>query len=125
MGIFGIYNAAGGIVGRIKYAIGKIAKSNHCELCDITHSLIYKKRLWKQFINNLSIPFRLLHLNEQANDMAKFTQGKTPCVLIKMNNKYTMLLNSEELKNCEGNVSKFVEVFKFKLNSFYSLTNEL
>ena len=90
MEIFGIYNAGGGIVGEVKYAIGKIAKSSHCELCDITHGVLLKRRLWKQFLNNLPIPFRLLHLNEQANDMAKFTRGKTPCVLIEMNNEYTI-----------------------------------
>jgi hypothetical protein len=117
MEIFGIYNSDGGIVGEIKYAIGKISNSNHCELCDITHSLIYKKRIWKKFINDFSFSFRLLHLNEQSNHMAKFTDAKTPCVLIENNNEYTMLLNSEELKNCEGNVSKFVEIFKSKLNS--------
>ena len=137
MEIFGIYNADGGIVGELKYGIGKMFKSNHCFLCDITHGVQHnwlyirqfsykvKRRLWKQFLNNLPVPLRLLHLNEQTNDMAKFTMGKTPCVLIEMNNEYTVLLNSEELKSCEGNVSKFIEVFQFKLNSCYGLTYEL
>ena len=115
--IYGIYNANGGIVGELKYFIGKITKSQHCELCDITNNLLLPKKLWKQFIDELSVPFTLLHLNEQPSDMAAYTAGKAPCIISKTNNQFSMMLDREELGKCEGNVLRFIELFIFKVSS--------
>ena len=113
--IYGIYNANGGIVGELKYFIGRITKGQHCELCDITNNLLLTKKLWKQFIDGLSMPFTLLHLNEQPTDMATYTVGKTPCIILKRDGQFSMMLDSEALGECEGDVLRFTELFNSKV----------
>ena len=113
--IYGIYNANGGIVGELKYVIGKIIRSQHCELCDITNNLLLTKKLWKQFIDGLSIPFTLLHLNEQPIDIATYTAGKTPCIILKKDGQFSMMLDMEALGECEGDVLRFIELFNSKV----------
>ena len=115
--IYGVYNANGGIAGEIKYFLGKITRSQHCELCDITNNLLLTKKLWKQFIDELSVPFTLLHLNEQPSDMAAYTEGKVPCIISKTNSQFSMMLDREELGNCKGDVLRFIELFNSKIGS--------
>ena len=112
--IYGIYNANGGVVGELKYFIGKMMKNQHCELCDITHNLLGAKKLWKQFIDGLSISFTLLHLDEQPSDMVAYTLGKAPCILLKKEGQFSMMLDRKELEKCEGNVLSFIELFNSK-----------
>ena len=57
---------------------------------------------------NLGVPFKTVHLDEQSDDLAKFTAGKTPCVAGKLKEgTWVMLLGDEELKSCHKDVGTF------------------
>ena len=117
MEIFGIYNADGGFIGELKYVLGKILGKAHCSLCDITHSQISKKESWKALESRLDFELKLLHINEQEPDLREFTQGITPCVVSKKENKIMILLNSEQLENCNKSVNSFEEALIHSITS--------
>ena len=66
--IYFIYNADGGLLNEIKYWINKnlLKKKISCELCDITHSKIFVRSEWLQFIKELKKEYKVevLHRNE-------------------------------------------------------------
>lgn len=45
--IVGVYNADGGILGELTYIFKKITKQTKCSFCDLTHSNIAEKSIWK------------------------------------------------------------------------------
>ena len=94
-----------------------IDKYKHYGSNSITNNLLLTKKLWKQFIDELSVSFTLLHLNEQPSDMAAYTEGKVPCIISKTKGQFSMMLDREELGNCEGDVLRFIELFNSKIGS--------
>ena len=66
--IYFIYNADGGLLNEIKYWINKnlLKKKTSCELCDISHSKIFVRSEWLQFIKELKKEYKVevLHRNE-------------------------------------------------------------
>ena len=66
--IYFIYNADGGLLNEIKYWINKnlLKKNTKCELCDISHSKIFVRSEWLEFIKELKKEYKVevLHRNE-------------------------------------------------------------
>tara|TARA_Y100000814_G_scaffold278968_1_gene241186 strand:+ start:4533 stop:4901 length:369 start_codon:yes stop_codon:yes gene_type:complete len=114
-----IYNANGGILGEIRYFLGKIFKDKHCELCDITHILAWKKKSWKEFEKLLGCDLQVLHLNDQSSTMKKITDNKTPCILVKKENSYEILITYQDLASCGSSVSKFIKLFNSKKENYF------
>lgn len=117
MEIYGIYNADGGIIGELKYVLGKIIGIAHCSLCDITHSYISKKKTWKAFEERGDFKINLLHINEQESGLREFTHDITPCVVAKEGNEVRILLTSEQLEKCNKSVGRFEEALTESLKS--------
>ena len=44
--IVGVYHADGGVMGELRYILGKARGTAHCALCDITHSTVRRKAAW-------------------------------------------------------------------------------
>ena len=53
--IYFIYNADGGLLNEIKYWTNKnlLKKNTNCDLCDISHSKIFVRSDWLEFIKEL------------------------------------------------------------------------
>ena len=64
MRIFGIYQSDGGFVAELGYLFGKIRGTTHCQLCDITHNILWKKTKWKRMNDRLLIPVETLYWRE-------------------------------------------------------------
>tara|TARA_Y100001935_G_scaffold16162_1_gene12013 strand:+ start:188 stop:565 length:378 start_codon:yes stop_codon:yes gene_type:complete len=105
--LYGVYNADGGIMGELAYVWGKIRGTAHCALCDITHRGVSKKKQWKEYEERISVPIELLHINEQEEALAQFTEGKTPCVVGDYSGELKMVMNAEDLEECGKSVEKF------------------
>ena len=106
--VFGIYNANGGIVGELRYLAGKLFGQTHCALCDITHSGISEKKEFKACRESQPVPMQVLHINEQDDDLATFTQGQTPCVVgQRQNGEWVVLLDADALEACHRSVEAF------------------
>lgn len=61
--VVGVYHADGGLVGELRYVVGRMRGTVHCGLCDVTHSRVRRKASWDAMVERLGVPVRLLHLN--------------------------------------------------------------
>ena len=113
--IIGVYHADGGILGELKYRTGKFFGGSHCALCDITHTSTGKKEVWKKCEEKLGLPITFVHLNERNEELLKYTNGNTPCIVGKTSTNYTMLASKKELEECNTNATALAELLKKKL----------
>ena len=108
--IFGVYHAKGTFFGEVSYIVQKVALGRSCSLCDISHKGMSEKPEFDKFRKSIGVPFKNVHLDEQSSDLAKFTDGSTPCVAGKLKNEegsWVMLLGDEELESCKKDVDTF------------------
>ena len=95
--LYFIYNADGGLLNEIKYWINKnlLNKQNACELCDISHSKIFVRSDWLQFIKELKKDYKVevLHRNEVPNKIIK-KNYVFPCVIGETENDLIEIINS-------------------------------
>ena len=107
--LIGVYHADGGIIGELRYVIGRARGTTHCALCDITHGSVRRKREWDHACRAFDIPIRLVHLNERStHETAGCTFG-TPTILARWSDgTVTALLGPDDLE-LDGSVSDFFE----------------
>ena len=95
--IYFIYNADGGLLNEIKYWINKnlLRKQIACELCDISHSKIFVRSEWLQFIKELKRDYNVdvLHRNEIPKKILEKNYG-FPCVIGETENDLIEIVNS-------------------------------
>ena len=106
--LYFIYNADGGLLNEIKYWINKnlFNKQNTCELCDISHSKIFVRSDWLQFIKELKKDYKVevLHRNEVPNEIIK-KNYVFPCVIGETENDLIEIINSisfSDFRKTEG-----------------------
>ncbi len=105
--LVGVYHADGGLIGELRYVLGKARGTAHCALCDITHSTVRRKAEWDAACRGYRVPIRLVHLNERsASEVAACTLG-TPTVLAHYDDgTWQAILGPDELE-LDGSVSAF------------------
>ena len=95
--LYFIYNADGGLLNEIKYWMNKnlLNKQNTCELCDISHSKIFVRSDWLQFIKELKKDYKVevLHRNEVPNKIIE-KKYVFPCVIGETENDLIEIINS-------------------------------
>lgn len=98
--LVGVYDADGGIRGELSYITGKLLGQRHCDLCDITHSPIRRRRSWADYVASLPVPFRVVHRNERTLREADATSGREPCVAVALTDEsIEVLLSAEDLSS--------------------------
>lgn len=110
-----VYHADGGLVGELRYIVGKLRGTVRCDLCDITHGLTGKKAEFARCEASLGIPIELLHLNERSAALRAFTEGKTPCVVGHGAAGLSMLLDAQTLAQMAGSVRQFEDALRAAL----------
>ena len=98
--VYFIYNADGGLLNEIKYWINKnlLNRKSSCELCDISHSKIFVRYGWLQFIKELKKDYKVevLHRNEvpkkiiEKNFVFPCVIGETENDLIEINSSISL-----------------------------------
>lgn len=107
--LIGVYHADGGIIGELRYVIGKARGTAHCALCDITHGSVRRKREWDDACRDFDITIRLVHLNERSTDETVGCTFGTPTVLAPWaKGTVTAILGPDDLE-LEGTVSDFFD----------------
>ncbi|MDC0545840.1 hypothetical protein OAO62_03325 [Gammaproteobacteria bacterium] len=95
--LYFIYNADGGLLNEIKYWINKnlLNKQNTCELCDISHSKIFVRSDWLQFIKELKkdCKVEVLHRNEVPKKIIE-KNYVFPCVIGETEKDLIEIINS-------------------------------
>jgi hypothetical protein len=79
--LVGVYHADGGIGGELRYAWSRLVRGEHCSLCDTTHSGLVRRKAWDAMVGRLPVPVRLVHLDEQPDEVRRVSAGRTPCVV--------------------------------------------
>ncbi len=105
--LVGIYHADGGVLGELRYAVGKLTGRSHCALCDVTHRGVAPRREWKELAGRLPVPITLVHLNERTEEMQRASEGMTPCVLAEVDGRLVVMLGPADLDRCHGDVGAF------------------
>ena len=107
--LIGVYAADGGVLGELRYVLGKARGTAHCALCDITHGLARRKSSWDRACEDFDIPIRLVHLNERSSaETAACTLG-TPTILARWaDGGITAIMGPDDLE-VNGSVSIFFE----------------
>jgi hypothetical protein len=72
--LIGVYHADGGLVGELRYALGRVLGTTHCALCDITHGGLRPRREWSALCAGLDVPIEVMHLNERTPDVLAATE---------------------------------------------------
>ena len=100
--IYFIYNADGGLLNEIKYWINKnlLKKNTKCELCDISHSKIFVRSEWLEFIEELKKEYKVevLHRNEIPKRILDKDYG-FPCVVGETKNDLIEIIDNITLSH--------------------------
>lgn len=111
-GLIGVYHASGTLWGELSYWVKARFGAAHCALCDVTHGTFREKHEWQRCREALSVPFETRHLDDQDAGLARFTEGRTPCVVAVVADGYVLLVGGEELEDCHGSPARLVEVIR-------------
>ncbi len=106
--LIGVYHADGGVLGELRYAVGKLTGRAHCSLCDITHAGVRRRAEWDVLVASLPVPVRLVHLNERDPDVFTASGTATPCVLARLDDgSLRTVLSPAPLAAVAGDVAAF------------------
>lgn len=109
-GLIMVYDADGGIRGELAYNWGKLRRTAHCSLSDITHGLVRERRSWADWRVQMPVPVTVLHRNERDADVESLTGDRTPCVLAQTDAGLVYLLGPGELDACDGDLDVLTHV---------------
>ena len=102
-----VYDARGGIVGELAYAIGRARGTRHCALCGLTHGRVRERQEWRDFRSSLPVSVRAYHLNDQPDDVAAAAAGSAPAVVAHSGSDAVLLLDRPELERIGGELERF------------------
>jgi hypothetical protein len=105
--LVGVYHADGGLLGELRYVLGKARGTTHCALCDITHTTVRRKAEWDAASREYSLPIRLVHLNERSTQEINACTLGTPTLLAHYDDDtWQALLGPSDLE-VDGSVPAF------------------
>jgi hypothetical protein len=107
--LVGVYDADGGLVGELRYVVGRVLGRRHCALCDVTHRGLRPKRQWAALCDALPVPVELVHLDGRSGSVRQASLGRTPCVLAQVDDELVVLVEARDIAACRGDVSVFEE----------------
>ncbi len=112
-----VYNADTGLFSVITDYAHKIIspKTYPCNLCALTYGNMGMNNKWKDFINNLTVPFGFLHRDEFVKQYdPKDTQ--LPAAFLQQGESVTLLIAHDEINKCTS-VDELIDLVKKKIGS--------
>jgi len=115
-GLIGVYDADGGLLGEAAYVWGKVRRTRHCALCDITHGRVRRRPEWDQMVADLGMPVDLLHSNEMPPDVRQAVAAcGAPLVLGRTCGGLLPLVVGAELDSLDGSVARLGDLLRARL----------
>jgi len=106
-----VYDARGGVVDELAYAIGRARGTRHCALCGLTHGRVRERPAWREFRASLPVPVRAYHLNDRPDDVAAVAGGIAPVVVAHTGEdargETVLLLGPGKLERVGGDLAAF------------------
>lgn len=99
-----IYDANSGKAGAFLDSAKKVLMVGGCALCTITHGVFGEKNEWKECREELGVPIKYYHRDEIPEHVKGMVTGHLPCILAHVGARYVMLVKSEVLARCRGDV---------------------
>ena len=112
--IYFIYNADGSFFGEIRYFLKKLSGRDKCKLCDLSHTLIFQKKSWEDFLKKLDRPYRVLHINELPESIKQLNLTY-PSILLEKDNLFKELISRRDFEEID-NLSQLKETLQAKIN---------
>ena len=112
--IYFIYNADGSFFGEISYFLKKISGRDKCKLCDLSHTLIFQKKSWDDFLEELDRHYRVLHINELP-DSIKQLNLNYPSILLEKDDSFEELVSRKDFEDID-NLSQLKQSLEAKIN---------
>lgn len=116
--IYFVYDADGGILGKVKYWVNKniLKKGSACELCDITHGTLFVREAWLKFVTELEQEYKVevLHRNELPTKVRE-RNFLFPCVIGESDKELKEIVDSAAFKDFE-NLSNVTELRELLFN---------
>jgi hypothetical protein len=92
VGLTGVYDADGSLVGELRYWVGARLGRTHCALCDITHSSVRERREWRECRRGLAVPFETVHRDERTPEVVSASRDLAPVVVARTDDGAAHLL---------------------------------
>lgn len=87
-------------------------KEANCNLCDITYSLAFKKREWKDYLNGLDMESEFFFIEPFEKQYG--IKAEYPCAFIQKNDQLTSFINAQEMNNL-SELSDLIELVNARL----------
>ena len=99
--IYFIYNADGSFFGEISYFLNKLSGRDKCKLCDLSHNLIFQKKSWDNFLKELEVPYRVLHIDELPESIKRLNLAY-PSILLEKNDSFKELISRKDFEEIDN-----------------------
>lgn len=95
------YNADSGFFNAVTDLAHKAfsPQTYQCHLCALTHSTFGMRKSWKEFLENLEVPFEFLHADELTNRY-RVADVPLPAVFKKDDQRLELLIDSDSINEC-------------------------
>ena len=114
--LVGVYDADGGLLGEAAYVWGKVRRTRHCALCDITHGRVRRRPTWDRMVVEPGIPVDRLHLDEMPPDVRQAVAACCgPVVLARTAAGLRPLVVGADLDAPDGSVGRLGDVLRARL----------
>jgi hypothetical protein len=115
--VVGVFDADGGVIGEVTYAVGHLLGRSQCALCEITHDSLRRKPEWDAMVSGLPVPVRLVHRNETNDEerAASHLSGLPAVLGRRSDGSHTVLLGPTGLHAADGSVQRFEEALRAAL----------
>ena len=111
-----IYNAKSGLTqAAVDWAHKIISpKTYECSLCSLTYGNLGKYSKWSKFLASLNINKSFIY-DDQLSDLSFYNNDPLPCIFLREDDNYSVLLNNDELDHCE-NLDALINLIKVELD---------
>ena len=99
--IYFIYNADSSFFGEINYFLKKLSGRDKCKLCDLSHNLIFQKKSWDNFLKELEVPYRVLHIDELPESIKRL-KLTYPSILLEKNDSFKELISRKDFEQIDN-----------------------
>ena len=98
-----VYNADSGLFNLLTDIAHKAfsPQTYACNLCAITHSSFGMKNEWRQYLENLNVPFEFLHADE-LKTVYQVDDVKLPAIFKKVNDKLKLIVDASAINSCRS-----------------------
>lgn len=102
-----VWNAEKNLKGRCVAVVDFVKQQHSCSLCEIAYHTVKPKAEWEQYMQSLGIPTEELYKDQLTPGQRACVKGEYPAVLGRIGARYVRLLDSRDIKACEGDLSAF------------------